>query len=853
MSKILAAYVAEDTASVYSDKVTHWLLAYMQCNADASINLDNPSGLSTLIGKIRVDNPTKPILISIGGTNSDPYNFGTVVADSGLRATFISNVLSMISTYELDGVDINYEYPNNTTKGAQFVSLLSELKTALPSGKLLTFASANYDRFATTDVDVVTALSYCDFTILMGYDYNDTGHHSQLYLSEIFATPDNVIMKATGDNLVQLWIGLVNKAKIVFGVPFYGLQGWGTTYSYATLVADYEDKNGWTKYFDNVAKNPWLEKSGSDNIFYEDEESITEKSNYSMTNDIGGMAMWRYENDNGTDLLDIMGNILNPVIEPPVEPPTTLITSWDEEVNTEHDVTIKINDVEKSILFDTLNIKTSVANRSEATFDMIINNKNEIKLGNHVDISTYIYNDSIYVYMFAGRIKNINIKPVTIGGQLIANVECVDYNHVLDRILVAEEYVNKSLYYIVNDIYQKYLINEWVAIASYPSNSVIIEKAVFSYISISDCFKYLCDETAYNMLISNDGWINFFYKDDIITNNIELRHILDVNIKYTLDDYRNKQFIKGGFDETPIINEVLTPKPDGNTTTFFSRYPLGTVPTVKVDGTTVSAISVGIDGIDTDKWFYWNKNVNKLAQNTELLGTLSSGTISMDYNGLVKILVEADNVDGQTEMADNETSTTVIGTGVYSNIEEVGSIQTRNEAINYAQGLLNKYNKIPESVDLKSFVYREVGTMVFVNYPNLTDDQLLFVESRDTYLENGRLRYNYQLLNGESLGDWTEFFRKIYKQSQDMLINDDLQLIKLQSQPESWDVCSEYIFETFNLTYLSDTAYIGENVTLGIAEKGKQYYPTYLSDTAYIDDDKPIGIVIDTGETLKDI
>lgn len=525
---------------------------------------------------------------------------------------------------------------------------------------------------------------------------------------------------------------------------------------------------------------------------------------------------------------------------------------WDGSKEYEGNISVIVNDIEKSVLYDTLNISNSVANRSECSFEIYVDSKNEIVQGNHVDIILGMNVDNDFI-MFAGRIVSINVAPIVQGGTLLkASIKCVDYNHVLDRILVAEEYIDKTIYYIVNDIYEKYLINEWVAIYTYPGVDVTIEKAVFSYITISECFRYLCDETAYNYIVQNDGWIDFFYKEDMIIDNIDKSHIFDISVDMTLDNYRNRQFIKGGYDETTVTDEVLTPAPDNATTTFFSRYPLGTVPTVKISGTTVTAASVGIDGIDEDKWFYWNKGINKLSQNVELLPTLTSGNVSMSYKGLIKILIQADNVEGQTEMTENETSDSVWGTGVYSNIMEVPSIQTRNEAINYANGMLYKYQNIPECVNIKSFVYRPVGYMLQIDYTGLTNDQYYFIESVNIYSEAGRIRYDYKMLNGESLSNWTEFFRNINKR-QDMLINDDVQLIKLQRQPEEFDICSEYDISIRSPLYLSGSVTISEYRILGgVAVYGKNYYPVFLSDTLYLDDAQPISIITDNTIILKD-
>jgi hypothetical protein len=282
-----------------------------------------------------------------------------------------------------------------------------------------------------------------------------------------------------------------------------------------------------------------------------------------------------------------------------------------------------------------------------------------------------------------------------------------------------------------------------------------------------------------------------------------------------METYRNQQYVRAGYDTTDLqIREILTPKPDSTSKAFFSRYPVAKVPTILIDNTTVSAASVGIEGIDEDKLFYWSKGSTQINHNTAVGTTITSAqTLSMTYYGLIKILIQADNVDGQDEMKSNMYDSQ----GLFSNIIEVSAIEEREEAVSYANGLLYKYNSIPESITVKTNCYRNIGELVQINYADLLDDDLYFIESMDIEYYAKTFWYTYKILNGESLGNWTEFFRSIEKKSNDMLINEDVQLIKLQQQAEFIDVCNEYgIVVGLDSGYYLDTTFILDTATLGI-------------------------------------
>jgi hypothetical protein len=481
----------------------------------------------------------------------------------------------------------------------------------------------------------------------------------------------------------------------------------------------------------------------------------------------------------------------------------------------------------KSVL-DGIIISESVKNKATCEFSVVTSSKNEYEIGNFVKLMDYTTVGNEF-NLFIGIAVDIKVRPLVIGGELIATISCVDLSIIYDNILIAETYENMTLRDIAYDILSKYTINEYINWLRTPAFATdLIIKAVFNYISISDAFNYLCDELAVNFKIgidAYDGYAHFFYRDQSTTLDIDKSNIFDIEVSKTLETYRNQQYVKAGYDTTDLQSrEILTPKPDGASKAFFTRYPIAKVPTILIDNTTVSAVSVGIEGVDTDKLFYWSKGSTQINHNTAVGTTLTSAkTLSMTYYGLIRILIQADNVEGQDECKTNMYDTQ----GIFSNIVEVSAIEERAEAIAYANGLLYKYNKMPESITIKTNCFRQVGELVQVNYPEILDDDLYFIEAMDIDYYAKTFWYSYKILNGESLGNWTEFFRTIEKKSSDMLINEDVQLIKLQQQAEFYDVCSEYdIVVGLDAGWYLDTTFILDIATLGILMSSSIEYDT---------------------------
>src|SRR6202000_1736692 len=69
--------------------------------------------------KLKKDNPDLKILISIGGW-SWSKNFSDAVLTDTSRAAFAASAVEIVRKYKLDGVDIDWEYPNDIGDGNVF-------------------------------------------------------------------------------------------------------------------------------------------------------------------------------------------------------------------------------------------------------------------------------------------------------------------------------------------------------------------------------------------------------------------------------------------------------------------------------------------------------------------------------------------------------------------------------------------------------------------------------------------------------------------------------------------------------------------------------------------------------------
>jgi GH18 family chitinase len=216
------------------------------------------------------------VLIAVGGWGWDK-EFETLAADPAIREKLAKRVAEFCATYQLDGVDIDWEYPNAGASAAHFAALAIAFRSALPAGALVT-AAVLADA---TDADgiLTDAVGHLDFINLMAYDGPRDDHSSY----------------AMAERSIATWLARgIEPEKLVLGVPFYARPGDAT---YRTLLTnDPATASGDRVSFQGIEQN------------YNGPATIRRKTELALQR-VGGIMIWELSQDaRGSDsLLRVIG------------------------------------------------------------------------------------------------------------------------------------------------------------------------------------------------------------------------------------------------------------------------------------------------------------------------------------------------------------------------------------------------------------------------------------------------------------------------------------------------------------------------------------------------------------------
>ncbi|VEN57392.1 unnamed protein product [Callosobruchus maculatus] len=214
---------------------THINIAFASVS-NSTIHLEQPQ-IDTLKRLVDLKNSNKDlkILVSVGGAGNNE-GFPEMVLNHANRKRFIRSVIDYVKEYNIDGVDLDWEFPNeeqnhDTAQRVHFTQLLSEFRKSIEHQPnhpfLLTVAVAGPDFIVQNSYDVSYMNEYVDFVNLMSYDYHYftketpfTGYNSPLYASEnerYYLGTLNINYSSNYWNMMGM-----DRKKILIGLPTYG-------------------------------------------------------------------------------------------------------------------------------------------------------------------------------------------------------------------------------------------------------------------------------------------------------------------------------------------------------------------------------------------------------------------------------------------------------------------------------------------------------------------------------------------------------------------------------------------------------------------------------------------------------
>ncbi|KAH6615914.1 endochitinase [Chaetomium sp. MPI-SDFR-AT-0129] len=240
------ANVRPDSGEVYmtdqwADTDIHWEGDSWN---DSGTNL---YGCMKQLNLLKKRNRNLKVLLSIGGWTYSS-NFKQPASTPQGRQTFVKSSIELLSRLGFDGLDIDWEYPQNASEAADFVALLAELRAGLdehastvnapqrPHFELTVACPAGAQNY--NNLDIPGMDRYLDFWNLMAYDYAGSWDRVAGHQANLFPSPqDSARTPFSTEAAVQAYVGRgVAPHKVVLGMPLYGrafegTEGLGQPYS----------------------------------------------------------------------------------------------------------------------------------------------------------------------------------------------------------------------------------------------------------------------------------------------------------------------------------------------------------------------------------------------------------------------------------------------------------------------------------------------------------------------------------------------------------------------------------------------------------------------------------------------
>ena len=261
--------------SIDFSALTHCMLSFMTYRNGTLTSGFAAGDVQNIVSRCHANGVKAMIAIGgWGGFDASDNPFGTAQK----RTSFVNQVMDYVTTYNLDGVDIDIELTDANIWN-NFDALIAELSGRLKAeGKLLTMAVATWFTGSISN----STYQYFDFLNLMSYDYNQSGTGEVAPWSQIY------------DMVSYYGSRGVSNDKMVIGVPFYG-YGTDGAHTYAEMI--------------NIsAANANLDYANG--VYYNGMSTIRQKAEYSKS--YGGTMIWEIGQDSyGTySLLNVIKEVM---------------------------------------------------------------------------------------------------------------------------------------------------------------------------------------------------------------------------------------------------------------------------------------------------------------------------------------------------------------------------------------------------------------------------------------------------------------------------------------------------------------------------------------------------------------
>ncbi len=263
------------------------------------------------IASLKNENPDLKICLSFSHTvanndNKQDGGFSAMCKSEAGRRAFAEDCLAFLKKYNLDGVDLDWEFPGLSWSGAacdpscdtdNYVLLVKQLRETLGTSYTISYAGYCSDKTSVSGgyryVDIKAMDPYVDYVNIMAYDLDEAPHHHS-------ALNDTRAYKDCNRAVNAYLTAGVSPDKLVLGLPFYGRHSFSTSptaisYKKILQLDRYQyRRNQW----DDKASCPFVATmGGAFYCGYDNPRSIGLKGAWVREKGMLGLMYWEYDQD----------------------------------------------------------------------------------------------------------------------------------------------------------------------------------------------------------------------------------------------------------------------------------------------------------------------------------------------------------------------------------------------------------------------------------------------------------------------------------------------------------------------------------------------------------------------------
>ena len=425
------------------------------------------------------------------------------------------------------------------------------------------------------------------------------------------------------------------------------------------------------------------------------------------------------------------------------------------------------------------------------------------------------------VLLYGGKIDTPKTKKINQRPQTRQKIVCVDYNEVCDRILVNESYPKMKISDLIKDVIDKYLAEDGIWYDDNSIDETINEISVnCPYIYCSALFNELVDLIGWQWYIGPDK--KFYLDDRTINIGPEVRENTNylwesLEIGQDISELRTKEVLTSVKALTEELTETANPNPDDNRS-YYVRFKLNQKPKIYItterykndprEQDLIDPRYVGINGLDTDMYWYWSKQDNIITQDQSQEILTEGQFLVLKYVGQYSIDVVEEDTD-----AINARKAIEGGSGLYEHVESGASIEGIIIAEEKAQANLDRYSSVANKISIASYNHNwkngQICDTIFpsFNVNSLTSEGGGFLVRNLQIQDVGNnlpFRRSATLVDGTQIGGFVNFFKEWMAKTKEFTLREDTLIEKSYniSEPQEWS--GTVVITRFDCLYPED-------------------------------------------------